>query len=98
MCLNASFWHWCLLHQLGARCALIVTAMLMTINKGARRNLGLGHTDYMLVIDWFSLVNIMVLALLLMYPILLPLCMCRMHTEAHRYLQEHARDPQVAAF
>ena len=35
---------------LGARCGLMMTSMLMTINKSARRDLGLGPTGYMMLL------------------------------------------------
>ena len=49
----------------GARCAMLMTSMLMTINKSARRELGLGRLRYMLVLDWFAVFNILMLLLAL---------------------------------
>ena len=40
--------------QMGARLGLMMTSMLMTINKSARRDLGLGPIGYMMLLDWLA--------------------------------------------
>ena len=37
--------------QLGGRSAVLMTSMLMTINKAVRRDVGLGKLDYLLYVD-----------------------------------------------
>lgn len=52
--------------QMGARCGLMMTAMLMTINKSARRELGLGPIGYMMVLDWLAVFNVLILLVMLL--------------------------------
>eukprot|EP01052_Picozoa_sp_SAG31_P015282 SAG31_NODE_978_length_10615_cov_4.488208_7_plen_325_part_00 len=48
--------------QLGGRSGVLMTAMLMTINKAVKRDLGLGSLDYLLYVDMIGVINTLVLA------------------------------------
>ena len=52
--------------QLGARLGLMMTSMLMTINKSARRDLGLGPIGYLMKLDYLAIVNIIILLVMLL--------------------------------
>ena len=53
----------------GARLGTTMTAMLMSINKSVRRDLGLGRLGYMLVLDWFAIFNVITLLVMMLLTI-----------------------------
>ena len=47
----------------GARTSILMTSMLMTINKSVRKDLGFGRLGYMIVLDWFAIFDVSILLL-----------------------------------